>query len=536
MFRRIVAFVFILLAACGTPASLTPTASPPPTRIVLPTLPPAGATLLPSDLGKPAPTLDATAVASLPTPRPTDAPPPTPVAAAFDYALRRQFKQDLNKIVNKTFYSMEWTLNDDLSELQGTQRIGFANRTGKPLDGVYLRLFANATQGEGSIRINSATVGGTQAKTELSNNDTVLHVTWGEKLQPGRLVVMTLDYTVEIPADAKGRYSDFTRTAWITTLPTVYPIIPAYDDKGWHLELPPAYGDLVYADSSTYDVTINTPAQYQVIASGELAQEIKQGNRIARRFIAAPMRDFDANITDTLVKSSAQMDDVTVTSWYKPEHADAGQRALNWVVNAMRVYEKRFGPYPFKSLQLVESPTTAGGIEYPGVITVASNLYADPGQQNFFEFATAHETAHQWFYSVVGNDQVNHPWQDEALVQYATLVYFEDQYGKATAQQIEQDFFQRQYEEGKLKYGNLPAGLPVMAYDENAYGEFVYGKGPLFFQAVRDRIGDRAFFQALQNYYQQFQYALAQPQDLVNAFNQASGQDITPLFQEWIGG
>ncbi|MBI4674807.1 MAG: M1 family metallopeptidase [Chloroflexi bacterium] len=536
MVRRIAALVLILLAGCATPTALSPTASPPPTPLVLPTLPPAGATILASDFGKARPTLDPTTAASLPTPLPTDPPPPTPVAAGFDFALRGEFSKELNKIENKTFYSIQWELNDDLSELRGTQRVGFANRTKQPLDAIYFRLFANANKGEGQIRIDRVAVGSLRVFTELQNDETVLKVWWGDQLEPGRLAVLNLEYTIQIPREAKGRYSDFTRTDWLTTLPTVYPIIPAIDDKGWHLETPPEFGDLLYADSSTYDVTIIAPVQYTVITTGELVQEIRSGNRIRRRFIAAPVRDFDVNITNTLVKSSAPMDGVTVNSWSKPEEAEAGKRVLDWTVNALRVYEKRFGPYPFKTLDVVESPTTAGGIEYPGVITIASNLYADPGQLNFFEFATAHETAHQWFYSTVGNDQVNQPWQDEALVQYVTLVYFEDRYGKETAERLRSEFFEKQYEAAKQKYGDLPAGLPVGAYDEEAYGAFVYAKGPLFFQAVREFIGDQAFFRALQNYYQQFKYANAQPQDLINAFNQASGKDITPLYSKWIAG
>ena len=165
---------------------------------------------------------------------------------------------------------------------------------------------------------------------------------------------------------------------------------------------------------------------------------------------------------------------------------------------------------------------------------VAANLYRE--NPDFQESTTAHETAHQWFYSTIGSDQVNHPWQDESLVQYATLVYFQDHYGKATGDHFLTQYFEQQYAAAKKKYGDMPVGLPVMAYDEDAYGAFVYAKGPLFFQAVRDDIGDDAFFRALQNYYQQFKYANAQPQDLVNAFNQASGKDITPLYNQWIVG
>lgn len=538
MLRQIVILLLLALSAsaCAAPTPLPPTVTPTPSPAPLATMAPAGATVLPSDFGQARPTLDPNAASASPAPLPTAAPAVTPLAApSMDAALRPQFSKDLDKLENETRYVIQWDVSDDLAEIQGRQQLRYVNRANQALDGIYLRLFANATPDEGGIEIHQIMVGERQADITLSQNDTVAHVAWGKTLEPGQTLEATIDYTVKIPKNAKGRYSDFTRTDWLTTLPTIYPLIPAYDDKGWHLEMPPEYGDVVYADSSVYDVTINAPAEYQIIASGELVQETRQGNRMMRRFIAAPMRDFDANLTNVLEKTSTQLDDLTVTSWYKPEDAAQGARALDWAVNALGVYEKRFGPYPFRSLDLIETPTTAGGIEYPGVVTVASNLYQDAGQTSFFEFATAHEVAHQWFYSIIGSDQVNHPWLDEALVQYATTVYFEDRYGLAVAQQIRRDYFERQYEEGKAQYGNLPAGLPVEAYDEDAYSKFVYGKGALFFQAVRDQIGDDAFFRALQNYYREFKYQNAQPRDLVRAFNQASGQDITPLYLAWIG-
>lgn len=546
--RRILLILLIVLGAsaalggCAVPAAPLPTASPAPTIPNLPTLAPVGPTILRSDINTPRATPNATEQAAVPTVPPQGSPPPasstlqaTPSAEDFAFALRPQFAQDLSRIANESVYTLNWTLNDDLSEIQGSQRVIFANRTGKPLNEIYFRLFANYPGGEGNIQIHNVRVNRVPVETQLEENNTALRLLPARPIGDGPTII-NLDYTIEIPRDNTIRYADFTRASWITTLPTVYPIIPAYDADGWHTELPPPYGDLVYADSSIYDVTITTPSRYTVIASGEMIRETNSGAQTTRRFIGAPMRDFDVNISDQLQKSSAQVDDVTIHSWYLASDADAGRRALEWTVNAFRVYEKRFGAYPFKELDLVETPTTAGGIEYPGVITVASNLYRDPGQTNFFEFATVHETAHQWFYSTVGNDQVNHPWLDESLTQYASLIYFEERYGKETARNIRQNYFDQQYEKAMQRYGDKPAGLPVGAYDEDAYGAFVYAKGPKFFQAVRDFLGDDLFFHGLQDYYAQFKYRIAQPRDLVNAFNQASGRDITPLFLKWIGG
>lgn len=534
MFRRIAVLILLALAACSAPAATAPTVTPPATGVALPTLGPVGATILPSDRGASAPAFGATQEAAPATAVPTQPPPVTPVAAGFDFALRPQFIKDMNLVQNKTFYTIDLELNDDLTQVQGDQRIIFANRTGETLNEIYLRLFANYPDEGGSIRIDEVRTNGALVSPTLEAKNTALRIPLARPLAPNLVVPISLKYAINIPADNKTRYGDFTRTDWITTLPTVYPLVPAHDQAGWHIEVPPPFGDLVYAESSIYDVTITAPSAYTVIASGELVQETNNGARTTRRFIGAPMRDFDINLSDKLAKSSAQLDDITVNSYYQPEHVKGGQQALQWAVNAMRVYENRFGPYPFKELDVVESPTTAGGIEYPGVITVATNLYTDPGQTNFFEFATAHEVAHQWFYSAVGNDQVNHPWLDEALVQYATTVYFEDHYGKQIADNIRENYFTKQYEAAKQRYGDMPAGLPVSAYQEATYGAFVYAKAPKFFQAVRDQIGDEAFFKALSSYYTDFKFRIALPSDLVNAFNAASGHDITPLYEKWI--
>ena len=40
----------------------------------------------------------------------------------------------------------------------------------------------------------------------------------------------------------------------------------------------------------------------------------------------------------------------------------------------------------------------------------------------FREIVVAHEVAHQWWYSLVGNDQIDEPWLDEAFAQFTTAL------------------------------------------------------------------------------------------------------------------
>ena len=175
---------------------------------------------------------------------------------------------------------MKWTLNQDLSRLDGTQKVMFANRTGKPLNEVYFRLFANYPGDGGGINVTAVRISGRAVADTLQAQNTVLRVPLSRSLNSNSIVQIDLDYTIQIPTNNPVRYNEFTRNDWITTLPTVYPLIPAFDDKGWHLEVPPPYGDLLYADSSIYDVSITTPAQYNVIASGELVSELTRARRL----------------------------------------------------------------------------------------------------------------------------------------------------------------------------------------------------------------------------------------------------------------
>ena len=62
----------------------------------------------------------------------------------------------------------------------------------------------------------------------------------------------------------------------------------------------------------------------------------------------------------------------------------------------------------------------------------------------------------------------------------------------------------------------------------------MYGKGPLFFHALREQVGDEVFYEILQTYYDRYSYGIAYPQDLMAVAEQISGQDLDTLYAEWI--
>ena len=174
------------------------------------------------------------------------------------------------------------------------------------------------------------------------------------------------------------------------------------------------------------------------------------------------MRDFYFTSSDRYELLDTQIGDTTLNVYAPAEADEQHELALRYAADAFESFSERFGPYPFTELDVVGIPPLpgAGGVEYPGIVVVV--VPEDP-QSTFFEGATAHEVAHQWFYSVVGNDQIDEPWLDESLAQYATLLYYLDVYGEAGYNGAREGAVQGRWEQ--IEFADIPIGQPVAAYD-----------------------------------------------------------------------
>jgi aminopeptidase N len=132
---------------------------------------------------------------------------------------------------------------------------------------------------------------------------------------------------------------------------------------------------------------------------------------------------------------------------------------------------------------------------------------------------------HQWFYALVGNDQINAPWLDESLSFYLGMLYFE-QYEPAAFENLKRIYFV----EHNTPSGRIDGAVTQYA-GENEYARSVYYRGAHMFHLLRERIGDDAFFAALKLYAERNAYGIAVKEDLITAFEQASGEELTLFFE-----
>ncbi len=72
---------------------------------------------------------------------------------------------------------------------------------------------------------------------------------------------------------------------------------------------------------------------------------------------------------------SDQVGPVQINSYAPPELLDGAEVALDVAAHALSSYNERFGPYPYSELDIVSTPTSALGVEYPGIFAIALRIY-----------------------------------------------------------------------------------------------------------------------------------------------------------------
>ena len=448
--------------------------------------------------------------------------------SAFRSGLIAGEQTTLDSQPGASVYHIDLRIDDDLTGLQGKQEVLYTNREAAPLSEVVFRLFPNLTGG--SMAVSNLTVNGQPVEARYEQKNSAMIVPLPEPLAPGKQTVFAMDFDVAVPTDESSNYGTFAYLHDVLALAHVYPMIAVYDDEGWNVEIAPPQGDVVYNDASFYQVRVDAPEELAIVTAGStLDTKVADGRQVLTA-AAGPARDFYLAASNAYEVASQKVGETTIRSYAPASLQDGNRKVLEFAGRALADFAARFGPYPYTELDLVSTGTSALGVEYPGIIAIADRVY-EGDYERVLESTVAHEVAHQWFYNEVGNDQIDEPWVDEALTQYATLLYYQDEYGLAGADGFRQSLEDRW---NRADRAPIPIGMPVAEYKDGTYGAIVYGRGPLFFEALRDKMGDESFDAFLRDYVDANSWGIATTESLRALAEQHCGCDLGRLFKKWV--
>jgi hypothetical protein len=359
-------------------------------------------------------------------------------------------------------------------------------------------------------------------------------------LQPGENLTFSLSYTLQL-LDINGLpelrsyplgYSDKQMNFgdW-------YPFIPPYvSGVGWLAHDLAYYGESLVYDIADFDVSIRLVGEQTDLLVAAPAPEIFDGDW--RRYQHLAARNFSWSVSPLYQVASQTVDldsarQIEVISYYLPMYQEAAETLLATTVQAVRLYSDLYGlAYPHPQLTAVQA-TFVDGMEYDGLYFLGTEYYNwhRDTPSDFLVALAAHESAHQWFYGLVGNDQALEPWLDEALCTYSELLFYENLYLESV------DWWwtwRVNYYEPEGPIDTAVFEVPAIpGVYRKAYRDPVYLRGALFVHDLRQLIGDKDFFIVLRDYVNSYAYQQADAASFFAAIRRHSTQDLTPLLDEY---
>jgi hypothetical protein len=368
--------------------------------------------------------------------------------------------------------------------------------------------------------------------------DDQMRIPFSQPLQPGDGFVIKINYQLVIPelqpASESVRPVPYGYSARQTNIVDWYPYIPPYrNGEGWLVHPDWYFGEHQVFDVADFHVkiTLTEPVQDLLIAASAPAEQ--DGESYSYHLEAA--RTFALSAGTEYLLQTANAGDVTIYSYSFPYDKYAGLEVLQNTVDALQLYSQLFMPYPHASLSVVEADFL-DGMEYDGLFFLSHGFYDlyDGTPKGYLTFIAAHETAHQWWYGLVGNDQALEPWLDEALCTYMEHVFYENIYSdyppRSGASLVNWWWYYR------VDFYNPGGWVDSAIYDFNQYRSYrdaIYLNGAKFLEDLRDLIGDQAFFAFLGDYARKNTHGIATTVDFFDILRNHTNQDLSGLISEY---
>ena len=464
-------------------------------------------------------------------------------------------KDNLDKLsANITTYEINLTLDVDTNSASAKQTIYYINNTDSILKNIKLHLYPQFFEQGTTDKIvpstkmnNTYPNGISYAEFNIdrvlveeidkpiiyeSEFDSILNVELNSSLLPDENVKIYFEYSFVLP-NCNHRFGYGNNTF---NLANFYPIICVFENGTFNTNGYNANGDPFYSEMANYCVNITLDKQYIVASTGKKTSENIENGIKNISFNAKMVRDFALVASDNFQVLNQQYNNTNIEYYYFSDtHPNSSLQAG---VDAIKTFSKLFGDYPYDTFSIVECDFVYGGMEYPNLVMISSDISNEDDYLNVI----IHETAHQWWYGMVGNDEYNYPWLDEAITEFSTILFYDNNKGYNFNHKSMVNISKENYTLFISVYEDVlgPIDTSMRAIDqyktEPEYTYCTYVKGVLMFESLYQLIGEKDFCNSLKYYFENNKYSNATPQDLISAFEATTKQNLSNFFNSWTKG
>lgn len=453
-------------------------------------------------------------------------------------------------------YSMDLNFTLQTNTLSVTETLNYVNSTNSTLKSLEFHLYPNAFRSdakyrpvstltqqkaylhgfsEGKIDIKDVQVDGENVQTSIGGSDqNMLVVPLAEELFPGDRVEVKIEFDSLLP-NCIHRYGYGENTY---NFGNFYPVIAKYEQGDYKRDNYGANGDPFYSDMANYSVSITCDEDFVLASTGNQLSQTTQGGKTTTKISALAVRDFGFVLSKKFNVISQKIGKTTVKYYYYDD--DKAQESLQAGVDAIATFSNLFGEYPYESYSIVKTNFVHGGMEYPNMVYISDACETHEDYVNVI----VHETAHQWWYNLVGSNACEYAWMDEGLTEFSTLLFYRhnsEKYPKDTRESLNASLasFLLFSDVCKSVSGKFDCSMSRNVNDfasDMEYTYITYVEGVLFFDNLEENVGEKNFLKALKQYFKQNQFKIARPEDMISAFELVVKRDMQTFFNSWTQG
>jgi aminopeptidase N len=269
--------------------------------------------------------------------------------------------------------------------------------------------------------------------------------------------------------------------------------------------------------------------------SGEVKESVQKGQMQVTKFSLNNTRSVAIVLSEKFSVKSEKVDGIKVNYYYYDD--ENPEKSIEFAKKSLRLFSNKFGRYPYSTYSIVQTKFIQGGMEFPSLVMISDEL-----DGLAYGEVIVHETAHQWWQTTVGNNEVENGFLDEGLAEYSVVIFYEYYkeycYTRKDLIKSSEDTFKVFCSVYDKLFGKVDTSMNRSLNEFSSEYEYVnisYIKPCIMYDTLRKTIGDERFFKALKRYYSQYSFKNATPSDMMGAFEKV-GADSNGFFKSFFEG
>src|SRR5579864_1006699 len=284
-------------------------------------------------------------------------------------------------------------------------------------------------------------------------------------------------------------------------------------------------------------ISVSIPDNLVDVSNGKFMGKTDLGDGYTRWdwLVHYPINNYDVSVNiGNYQHYSEKLGSLAMDFYALPEDMDKARKQFSQAKGMLEAYQHYFGEYPFKKdgYKLIEVPYS--GMEHQSAVTYGNHFangylnrdWTGVGISPRFDFIIIHESGHEWFGNSITAADSSDMWIHEGWTTYLESLYVEYRWGKEDALKYTNGY--------KAKVKNQVPIIPPRGVNATPPQD-QYFKGTLFLNTLRSVINDdNKWFALIHDLFQKFKYQNIMTEDIVAFFNERTGMNLTPIFDQYL--